>query len=342
MSECVWMNILMDVFHATILQDNNCIFSDLLVVTPLRGTDTDLRQQAEWSASGTIVAGRKMHGGGLNELNSPTGICVDENKTVYIVDSGNHRVNAWSASSNSSETMAGGNKQGIGLHQLNEPSDVVIDRSTNELLICDRGNQRVVRWSRNRHDGGKILLASIDCYGLTMDDHGYLYVAINKEHTVRRFRIGEYTGLVAAGGNGPGDRLDQLHEPSYLFVDSNHSVYVSDEKNHRVVKWLEGAKQGEIVAGGNKEGSDLNQLSRPMGVLVDGMGTIYVSDSANHRIVRWLRGAILGDVIVGNIGYEKNTKELDNPMGLSFDHRGHLYAAMLKNCTVQKFELLAN
>ncbi|CAF3126294.1 unnamed protein product [Rotaria sp. Silwood2] len=70
----------------------------------------------------------------------------------------------------------------------------------------------------------------------------------------------ESQGKVVAGGNGRGNRLDQLDHPRYVFVDRDHSVYVSYCSNHRVIKWMESAEQGLVVAGGQGEGNNLTQL----------------------------------------------------------------------------------
>ncbi|CAF2093922.1 unnamed protein product, partial [Rotaria magnacalcarata] len=81
------------------------------------------------------------------------------------------------------QVVAGGNGAGNGLHQLNQPTDVLIDKETNSLIICDRWNNRVVRWSR--HSGttqGEILIDDIDCCGLAMDEQRYLYVADTGKH----------------------------------------------------------------------------------------------------------------------------------------------------------------
>ncbi|CAF4491841.1 unnamed protein product, partial [Rotaria magnacalcarata] len=80
---------------------------------------------------------------------------------------------------------------------------------------------------------------------------------------------GESQGTVVAGGNGRGNRFDQLSYPRYVFVDRDHSVYVSDCGNHRVMKWMKGKKEGIIVAGGQGQGNGLTQLSNPLGVVVD-------------------------------------------------------------------------
>ncbi|CAF5193164.1 unnamed protein product, partial [Rotaria sp. Silwood1] len=103
-------------------------------------------------------------------------------------------------------------------------------------------------------------------------ENGSLYVTDVGKNEVRRYRRGESQGTVVAGGNGSGNRLDQLYYPQYVFVDRDHSVYVSEWGNHRVMKWMEGAKQGIVVAGGQGKGNDLTQLSSPEGVVVDQLG----------------------------------------------------------------------
>ena len=47
-----------------------------------------------------------------------------------------------------------------------------------------------------------------------MDENGSLYVIDDGKHEVRRYRRGESQGTVVAGGNGNGNRLDQLSNPS--------------------------------------------------------------------------------------------------------------------------------
>ncbi|CAF5139106.1 unnamed protein product, partial [Rotaria magnacalcarata] len=151
--------------------------------------------------------------------------------------------------------VAGGNSHENGLHQLNCPTDVLIDKETDSLIICDQWNRRVVRWSRRSGTTqGEILIDNIDCFGLAMDEQRYLYVSDWHTNEVRRYQFGEETGTLVAGGNGQGDGLNQLNNPTYLFVDGQKNVYVSDKNNHRVMKWNKGAKEGIVVAGGQGAG----------------------------------------------------------------------------------------
>ncbi|CAF4826765.1 unnamed protein product, partial [Rotaria sp. Silwood2] len=189
------------------------------------------------------------------------------------------------------KVVAGDNGAGRRLDQLNGPTDVLIDKETNSLIICDRDNRRVVRWSRRSGTTqGEILIDNVDPFGLAMDDQRYLYISDTEKHEVRRYKIGDKNGTIVAGGNGKGNGLNQLNWPKYLFVDQQQTVYVSDSNNDRVMKWNKGAKEGIVVAGGQGEGNALTQLSHPGGLFVDTLGTIYVADSGNDRVMRWPKG----------------------------------------------------
>ena len=264
---------------------------------------------------------------------------IDDDQTIYIADSSNHRILEWKWNATSGQVVAGGNEQGNEDHQLSDPRDVIVDKERDNLIICDYGNRRVVRWPRRNGTSGETIISNIDCFGLTMDENGSLYIVDNGKDEVRRYRRGESQGTVVAGGNGDGNRLDQLSYPHYVFVDRDHSVYVSEWGNHRVMKWMEGAKEGIVVAGGQGRGDSLRQLSYPRGVVVDQLGTVYVADTWNARIMGWMKGGREGNIIVGGKGEGKESNQLNYPIGLSFDRHGNLYVVDWGNHRVQKFNI---
>ncbi|CAF4565849.1 unnamed protein product, partial [Rotaria sp. Silwood2] len=236
---------------------------------PLRSPpSTNIHPNARWRQNGITVAGGNRQGNGINQLSNPSGLYVDDDHTVYVADESNHRIVEWKWGATSGQVVAGGNGHGNGTHQLYNPTDVIVDKERDSLIICDRSNRRVVRWPRRNGTSGETIISNIACWGLTIDENGSLYVTDFGKHEVRRYRRGESQGTVVAGGNGSGNRLDQLSSPHYAFVDRDHSVYVSDYANARVMKWVEGAKQGIVVAGGQGEENGLRQLSCPQGVVV--------------------------------------------------------------------------
>ncbi|CAF1352891.1 unnamed protein product, partial [Rotaria sp. Silwood1] len=280
---------------------------------PLRGSSIDIHPNARWQQNGLTVAGGNGEENGINQLSYPWGLYVDEDQTIYAADRSNHRIVEWKWGATSGQVVAGGNGQGSGAHQLNEPQDVIVDKERDCLIISDTSNRRVVRWPRRNGTSGETIIFNIYCWGLTIDENGSLYVVDNGKNEVRRYRRGESEGTVVAGGNGSGNRLDQLSYPRYVFVDRDHSVYVSEYGNDRVMKWVEGAKQGIVVAGGRGQGNGLTQLSCPEGVVVDQLGTVYVADGWNHRIMRWPNGAKQGSVIVGGNGAGGQSNQLSVP-----------------------------
>ncbi|CAF1350033.1 unnamed protein product [Rotaria sp. Silwood1] len=303
----------------------------------MRASSIDIHPNAKWSQNGITVAEGNGKGSETNQLYWPWSLYVDDDQTIYVADEWNHRIVEWKSGATNEKIVAGGNGDGNGAHQLKYPQDVIIDKESDSLIISDRWNNRVVRWPRRNGTRGETIISNISCLGLTMDDNGYLYIVDVEKHEVRRYKIGDTKETVVAGGNGKGNRLDQLSDPHYVFVDRDHSVYVSDWENHRVMKWKEGAKQGIVVAGG--QGNSLTQLNYPQGVVVDQLGTVYVADSLNHRIMRWPKGATQGSVIVGGNGNGAQPNQLAAPTGLSFDRHGNLYVVDYGNKRVQKFNI---
>jgi len=304
----------------------------------------------KWKVDGQTIAGGNGKGDKLNQLSSPQGIYVDnEEQCIYIADTNNHRIVKWKLDGGSDygEIVAGGNGEGNRIYQLDWPTDIILDEKKKSLIICDRDNRRVVRWSLQSSNGDKeILIENIKCQGLMMNENGDLFVSDVDNHAVKRWRKGEIKkgkeGTIVAGGNGKGNKLNQLYNPTYIFVDREETIYVSDKLNHRVMKWLKGAREGIVVAGGQGEGNNLNQLNDPMGLVVNEAGDIYVADSWNHRIMCWPFGSKEGRVIVGGKGRGKGLNQLNFPFGLSFDAENNLYVADQGNNRIQRFGIDRN
>ncbi|CAF2785770.1 unnamed protein product [Rotaria sp. Silwood2] len=188
----------------------------------------------------------------------------------------------WKLGTTNGQTVAGGNGQGNEAHQLSNPFDVIVNKERESLIIYNYSNARIVRWLRRNGISGETIISNIDCWSLTMDENGSLYVVDNEKHGLRRYQRGESQETVVAGGNGSGNRLDQLSNPYHVFIDRDHSVYVSDYGNHRVMKWMAGEQQGIVVADG--QGEESNLLNVPVGLSFDRHSNLYVVDYGNHGV----------------------------------------------------------
>ena len=292
-----------------------------------------LKSNIKWKPNAQTIAGGNGQGNQLNQLNCPFGIYVDhQQQHIYIADHCNHRIVKWKLGENNGEIVAGGNGQGNRIDQLNCPIDVIVDENNKSLIICDQGNRRVLRWSLENPNGDKeILIQNILGWGLMMNENGDLFVSDYEENAVKRWRKDGIEkgneGIIVAGGNGPGNKLNQLNCPTYIFIDREETIYVSDSGNARVMKWLRGANEGIIVAGGQEKGNSLNQLNVPYGLLVNEIGDVYVVDSNSHRIMCWSVESKEGRVVVGGNGSGQGSTQLNYPRGLSFDVENNLYVA---------------
>ncbi|CAF1104248.1 unnamed protein product [Adineta steineri] len=293
----------------------------------------------KWKQNAITVAGGNGYGEGLNQLYWPHRIFIDKNKNIFITDTENQRIVEWKHNAKEGQIIAGGNKQGYRMDQLNRPTDVIVDQQNHSIIIADWGNRRVIQWMNQSQ---QVLIQNIGCHGLAMDKHGFLYVSVGVKNEVRRWKMREYNneGIVVAGGNEQGNKLNQLKYPTFIFVDEDQSVYVSDRDNDRVMKWKKDAKEGIVVAGGNGQGENLNQLSSPQGVIVDDLGQIYVADSENDRVMRWCEGQEEGEIVVGENRNGNQSNQLNNPRGLSFDDEGNLYVVDSWNNRIQKVEIV--
>ncbi|CAF4771289.1 unnamed protein product, partial [Rotaria sp. Silwood2] len=88
--------------------------------------------------------------------------------------------------------------------------------------------------------------------------------------------MGDTNGQVVAGGNGEGDRLDQLNEPTDVLIDKEtDSLIICDQSNRRVVQWSRrsGTTQGEIL---------IDSVD-PWGLAMDNQRYLYICDYNKHE-----------------------------------------------------------
>lgn len=202
---------------------------------------------------------------------------------------------------------------------------MLIDPKDRSLIICDARNRRIVRWAR-RAQQAQILIDNLYCSGIALDNQRLLYVTEHENHRVTRWTLEENItrGQLVAGGNGKGARLDQLNEPSGVFVDQNQTVYIADFSNDRVMKWINGAKEGILIG----------KIRWPKTVHLDQVGNIYSIDGYYNRIVRWMAGNNNSTIIIGEQQYT-----LSQPMDLAFDQYGNIFVSNYGSGRIDKFDI---
>ncbi|CAF1522077.1 unnamed protein product [Adineta steineri] len=146
---------------------------------------------------GIIVAGGNGKGDQLNQLNHPTFIFVDEDRSIYVSDRDNHRVIKWIEDAKEGRIVAGGDRQGRNLDQLSSPRGVTVDQWS-QIYVADCENGRIMRWCEGREDDeivvggngkGNQLNQLNGPRGLSFDDEGNLYVADWGNYRIEKFEI---------------------------------------------------------------------------------------------------------------------------------------------------------
>lgn len=104
-----------------------------------------VQRWASGATEGSTLAGGNGRGSGLDQLDVPAGLAIDDEGGLYIADSENNRVLKYTVGSRTGVLVAGGNGEGSDLHQLSGPTDVALDR-TGALYVSESENERVTRW----------------------------------------------------------------------------------------------------------------------------------------------------------------------------------------------------
>lgn len=208
----------------------------------------------ELEATVTIAGGNGV-GADADQLKQPYGLALDADGSLYIADTGNHRVQRITFDDQGvpqgAETVAGGLGAGSDSLHLHYPRGIDIG-ADGSLYIADATNHRVQL--------------------VTFDSAGAPQPAVT-----------------IAGGNGSGPDPDQFATPYDLDLDDEGTLYIADTSNNRIQRIMfdaNGAPQDAVTVFGNGEGTGDDQLDHPRGITVTAGGLAYIADDDNHRVQR--------------------------------------------------------
>ncbi|CAF4213499.1 unnamed protein product, partial [Adineta steineri] len=123
-----------------------------LYVSDCQKNEVKRWKMGDYNNEGIIVAGGNGIGDQLNQLNESTFLFVDEDQSVYVSDSNNHRVMKWKKGAKEGTIVVGGNKKGRNLNQLSSAQGIIVD-DLGQIYVADWGNNRVMRWCEGQEEG---------------------------------------------------------------------------------------------------------------------------------------------------------------------------------------------
>ena len=245
-------------------------------------------------------------------FNHLQGLAVDDNGTIYVADTHNHRIRK--ISGNLVSTLAGSGGTGIYVNNtckdgvttsalFNQPNDVALDGS------------------------GKVYVADTFC------------------HRIRQISGGQVTTLAGTGKSGPfqggfkdgGISEARFYQPYALVVAPGKGIYVADAVNNRIR--LVSGKNVSTVAGsgtaGHLDGLALQaQVNHPEYMTLSASGQLYFSDCWNHLVRRLDTTQAKVSFVAGSGKPGHNGGGFANggaasakfkfPAGMNFDSKGRL------------------
>jgi sugar lactone lactonase YvrE len=161
------------------------------------------------------------------------------------------------------------------------------------------------------------------------DDDQTIYIADQENHRIVEWKLNATNGQIIAGGNGPGNQMNQLNKPADVILDQEtNSLIIADSENRRVMRWArQSITNGEILI------SDIDCI----GLTMDKNGSFYVSDCEKNEVRRWKRGDKEGTIVAGGNGKGDHLNQLDHPTFLFVDEDVSLYVSDNQNHRVVKW-----
>ncbi len=251
----------------------------------------------------------------VGQFLSPMGIAVDLWGSLYVADSGNHRIQRITSGGDAYPYGNAGQAAG----QMWGPVSVAVEPNGMSFYVAEQGNQRVQRFQLNSQHAG-VIDGFRSPSAVTFDAAGMLWIADTGNSRILQLDIHTHKFMKTM------DKSSGIQRPVGLSVDSANNLYVTDSASGDVIRFsaagtrvyglaenrkLAGPKQTAVDNIGriyvveseanrlhvfspngdsfhifDKPGSKLGPLKDPIGVALGPNGEIYISDTGNHRVLR--------------------------------------------------------
>jgi uncharacterized protein (TIGR03663 family) len=259
------------------------------------------------------------------DLNSPRGMALAPDGSIYIADTGNSRLVKLDSSGNFLKTMGGPtgeDAQSPTPGRFNEPWGVAVDRFGN-IYIADTWNHRIQKF-----DAEGNLLTVWGEPGLPVDGQNHLWgprgIAVSEDGRVyvtdtgnKRVVVFDSEGAFLFDFGKEGDGL--LDEPVGLAFDSQGKIYVADTWKSRIAVFtLEGA----FLTSWPVHGWRSISLDNKPYLAVDTQDRIYITDPEGYRVVVFNS---TGEALAAYGQYGPEDDSFNLPVGLAVGTDGSLW-----------------
>jgi len=271
----------------------------------------------------------KFGGGAIKFIKQPSGVIVDRDNYLYIIDTSTKKVKKYSPEGKFISTFG---KTGKEFRKLKIPGGIAIDSRGNiyvtdakthgVLLFSATGRYRT-KWGIRMGSGNADFNTPL---GIVADSSDNIYVVDSRNNRIKKYSSnGRMQKAWGKQGSSDGDFI----YPKGIAVNKNNEVFVIDRV--RVQKF---SSEGEFIFAFGKQGAGDGEFNRAMGIYIDQNGYIYVADSGNNRIQKF---DSKGQFIMkwGTAG--SGNGQMVFPSSVTVDSRGYVYVAERGNNRIQLF-----
>ena len=221
-----------------------------------------------------VIGSQGKSGGSNSELNSPTSVAVGDAGQVYVVDSGNQRIQVFNADLSYKSS---------GFPEGSQAMKKVAINSKGTVYVTDEKNGCVHVFNKE----GVFLFSFANLsspVAIAIDHKDYIYIGTSQECLIFA-QDGHFKRAFGKRGNKPGE----FRNIRAMHIDTSRNLYICDGNSHTQI--FTGLTPPWSANGEASEEENLllpeivlNDVKEPCGIAGGRNGEVVIASSSNHKV----------------------------------------------------------